>query len=172
MKTAIVTALLLTALPAGALAMDHIAVQPNTLKWGPAPPGLPPGAQVAIVAGDPSKDGPYVVRAKVPAFYTIAPHTHPTDENVTVLSGAFHIAMGNKLDRTKGEIVKPGGFFTAKKGMQHYGWTRRPTVIQIHGIGPFEINYVNPADDPRNAKTSAKSGHTSLSRPGSSRPSR
>src|SRR5512143_3858147 len=63
MKTAIVTALLLTALPAGALAMDHIAVQPNTLKWGPAPPGLPPGAQVAVVAGDPSKDGPYVVRA-------------------------------------------------------------------------------------------------------------
>jgi anti-sigma factor ChrR (cupin superfamily) len=151
MRKTVVTALLLAALPAAALAMDdHIAVQPNTLKWGPPPPGLPPGAQVAVVAGNPGSDGPYVVRAKLPGGYKIAPHTHPTDENVTVLSGAFHIAMGDKFDTKKGDEVKAGGFFNAQKGMQHYGWTTRPTVIQIHGMGPFAITYVNPADDPRN----------------------
>jgi quercetin dioxygenase-like cupin family protein len=150
MKKTVVAALLLAALPAVAMAMDHIAVQPNALKWGPAPPGLPPGAQVAVVAGNPASDGPYVIRAKLPVGYKIAPHTHPTDENVTVLSGTFHIAMGDKFDPKKGEAVRAGGFFTAQKGMQHYGWTTGPAVIQIHGLGPFTINYVDPADDPRN----------------------
>lgn len=157
MRKAVITALMLTILPASAWAMDdHIAVQPGALKWGPPPPGLPAGAQVAVVAGDPTKDAPYVIRAKLPAFYKIAPHTHPTDENVTVLSGAFHIAMGDKFDTKKGETVKPGGFFTAKTGMQHYGWTTAPTVVQIHGQGPFAITYVNPADDPRNSKSAKK----------------
>jgi anti-sigma factor ChrR (cupin superfamily) len=153
----IATALLLAALPAAAFAADdHMAVQPNALKWGPAPPGMPPGARVAVVAGNPGGDGPYVVRAKLPTGYKIMPHTHPTDENVTVLSGVFHIAMGDKFDTKKGDPVKAGGFFNAQKGMQHYGWTTSPTVIQVHGIGPFVVNYVNPADDPRNAKTSEK----------------
>ena len=80
---------------------------------------------------------------------------HP-DENVTVLTGTFHIAMGDKLDKAKGDAIGPGGFFRAEQGMQHYGWTTSPTVIQIHGMGPFAINYVNPADDPRNATTATK----------------
>ena len=90
------------------------------------------------------------------AGYKIPPHTHPTAENVTVLSGSFNIAMGDKFDPKKGEAVRAGGFFTAEKDMQHYGWTTRPAVIQIHGMGPFAINYVNPNDDPRNAKPTAK----------------
>ena len=156
MKKTILAALLLAAFPAAALAADdHMAVQPGALKWGPPPPGLPAGAQVAVVSGNPGGDGPYVVRAKLPAGYKIAPHTHPTDENVTVLSGTFHIAMGDKFDAKKGDALKAGGFFRAEKGMQHYAWTSAPTIIQIHGTGPFTINYVNPADDPRN-KTSAK----------------
>ena len=156
-KTLLCAVMLAAALPAAAVAQapmqmsDHIAVQANTLKWGPAPPGLPPGAQVAVVSGDPSKAEPYVVRAKLPRGYKIMPHTHPTDENVTVLSGTFHIAMGDTFDAKKGETVRGGGFFNAKQGMQHYGWVTGPTVIQIHGMGPFEIKYVNPADDPRNA---------------------
>src|SRR4029077_2086766 len=88
--------------------------------------------------------------------YKIPPHTHPTDENVTVLSGNFHIGMGDKFDARKVETVRAGGFFNAQKGMQHYGWTTSPTVIQVHGMGPFTITYLNPADDPRNAKTSGK----------------
>lgn len=150
MRTTLVTALLFAALPAAALAMDHMTVQPNALKWGPAPPGLPPGSQVAVVAGDPSKDGPYVIRAKLPSGYKIPPHYHPTAENVTVLSGTFHIGMGDTLDTKKGEALKAGGFFTADKGMHHYGWTSGSTVIQVHGMGPFAITYVNPNDDPRN----------------------
>jgi len=73
-----------------------------------------------------------------------------------VLSGIFNIAMGDKFHPKKGEAVRPGGFFTAEKDMQHYGWTTRPAVIQIHGMGPFAINYVNPNDDRRNAKPTAK----------------
>jgi len=150
MRTTFVTALLLAALPVGALAMDHMAVQPNALKWGPSPPGLPPGAQVSVVAGDPGKDGPYVIRAKLPSGYKIPPHFHPTAENVTVLSGTFHVGMGDSFDTKKGEALKAGGFFQADKDMHHYGWTSGPTVIQVHGMGPFAITYVNPNDDPRN----------------------
>ncbi|HZT24328.1 MAG TPA: cupin domain-containing protein [Pseudolabrys sp.] len=150
MRNALMCAVLLAAVSLPAAADDHMAVQPNALKWGPAPPGLPPGAQVAVVAGDPSKAEPYVVRAKLPRGYRIMPHTHPTDENVTVLSGTFHIAMGDKFDAKKGEAVRAGGFFNAKQGMQHYAWTSTPAIIQVHGMGPFEIVYVNAADDPRN----------------------
>ena len=145
-------AFVLVSLPAFAMDMP-MAVQANALKWGPAPPALPPGAQAAVVSGDPGKEAPYVVRLKLPKGYTVAPHTHPIDENVTVLSGTFHIAMGDKIDKTKGESVKAGGFFTAAKGMQHYAWAETPAVIQVHGIGPFAITYVNPADDPRNKPT-------------------
>ena len=156
MERTLVAALLLAALPTVASAMDQIAVQPNALKWGPAPASLPTGSQMAVVNGDPGKDGPYVVRVRLPAGYKIAPHTHPTAENVTVLSGSFNIAMGDKFDPKKGEAVRAGGFFTAEKDMQHYGWTTRPAVIQVHGMGPFAINYVNPNDDPRKANPTAK----------------
>jgi hypothetical protein len=155
MRKTVLCALALAAMPLAALAQnqmnEHMAVQPNALKWGPAPPGLPPGAKVAVVSGDPGKAEPYVVRARLPRGYKIMPHTHPTNENVTVLSGTFHITMGDKFDAGKGDTVGAGGFFTAKQGMQHYAWASSPAVIQIHGMGPFEIKYVNPSDDPRNA---------------------
>ena len=151
-STVLATSLVLAAMPLGALAMDeHGVVQPDALKWGAGPPFLPSGVQVAIISGDPSKDGPYVIRAKMPAGYKVPPHTHPTDENVTVLSGRFHAGMGDKFDTKHGESLKTGGFFRAAAGMQHYAWTTAPTVIQVHGIGPFDIKYVNPTDDPRNA---------------------
>jgi hypothetical protein len=155
MQKLLLCAVLLAATPLAALAADDkMAVQPSTIKWGPAPPGFPPGAQVAVISGDPSKEGPYVVRAKMPSGYKVMPHTHPTDENVTVLAGTAHIAMGDKFDAKKGETLGAGGFFTAKQGMQHYFWTTSPAIIQIHGIGPFEINYVNAADDPRKKASS------------------
>src|SRR5262249_49337118 len=156
MRKTVVAALLLAALPAAALAINRIAVQPNTLKWGPAPPGLPPGAQVAVVASDPGKEGRYVVGANLPADYRFMRHTHPTAENVTMLSGTFHIAMGDKFNLKKGEVAKAGGFFIADRDMPDFGWTTSPTVIQIQGMGPFAINYINPSDDPGNAKRTAK----------------
>ena len=127
-------------------------VQPNSLKWGPAPPSLPKGAQIAVVSGDPSKEGPFVFRSKVPAGYKVPAHMHPADENVTVLSGTVDIGMGDKLDPKKGEAVKAGGFFHMPKGMHHYASFSQETIIQFNGIGPFEIIYVNAADDPRKTR--------------------
>jgi quercetin dioxygenase-like cupin family protein len=151
-KTKLAVAFLFAAIPFAAPAMDFLAA-PDAVKWGAAPPALPPGAQLSVLSGDPSKEGPYVLPARLPVGYTVPPHTHPSDENVTVISGAFHVAMGDKLDKTKGDALKPGGFFRAEKGMQHYAWATARTIIQIHGIGPFAINYVNSGDDPRNKPT-------------------
>ena len=155
MRTPAVAALAFAVLPMLALADDHVVVQPGALKWTPAPAGLPEGAQISVLSGNPGADSPYVVRAKLPSGYKIPPHTHPTAENVTVLSGAFHVGMGDKFDMKKGETLRVGGYFRAEKDMQHYAWTSAPTVIQIHGRGPLVITYVK-ADDPRNNKTSEK----------------
>jgi hypothetical protein len=125
---------------------------PAALKWGPAPPGLPKGAEVAVLAGDPAKEGRFAVRLKMPANYQIPAHHHSTPENVTVLSGSFHAGMGDKLDETKAEAFEPGGFAAMPANMNHYGWTVSETVVQIEANGPFDIIYVNPQDDPRKAR--------------------
>ena len=118
------------------------------MRWGQVPPVLPKGAQLAVVSGDPGKDGLYVVRLRMPRGYKIPAHYHPTAEYVTVLSGTFHIGMGDKLDQGSGQELRAGGFAEAPAGMHHYAWASGPTVIQIHGQGPFALTYVNPADDP------------------------
>ena len=137
------------AMPTYAVAQDHHAtVQADGLKWS-TPAVYAPGAQIAVVKGDPSKEGMYVVRLKVPAGFKIAAHTHPNDENVTVLSGSFNIGTGDKLDESKGMLVKAGGYSYVAKGMAHYAWFTEDTVLQLHGMGPQGVTYVNPADDPR-----------------------
>jgi quercetin dioxygenase-like cupin family protein len=146
--TVLLAALSLVAIPAIAADDHHSTVQADGLKWS-QPAAYAPGAQLAVVKGDPTKEGQYVVRLKVPAGYQIAAHTHPNDENVTVLSGSFNIGTGDKLDKTKGETVKVGGYSFVAKGMTHYAWFTEETVLQLHGIGPQGITYVNPADDPR-----------------------
>jgi len=150
-RLALLTTLLVTGLasiPAIA-ADDHVAVSAEQLKWGPAPPAVPKGAQIAILAGDPSKDGLYVYRVKVPAGYKVPPHIHPNDENVTVISGTFNVGMGGTFDEKNGQALKAGGFMHMPKGMQHFAWYPEETIIQVHGMGPQTITYVNPADDPR-----------------------
>jgi quercetin dioxygenase-like cupin family protein len=123
-------------------------VNPQDLKWGPAPPIFAPGAQMAVLSGDPSKAGEFVVRLKVPAGYQFAAHHHPTDEYVTVISGDFSLGMGDKLDTSKGAALGPGGFAMAPTGMNHYAWTKDGAIVQVSGAGPFVVVYVNPADDP------------------------
>jgi quercetin dioxygenase-like cupin family protein len=150
-RVSLIAGLLLVGLlpfPATA-ADDHVVVSPDNLKWGPAPPAFPKGAQIAVVTGDSSKEGLYVYRIKVPAGYKVPAHSHPNDENVTVISGTFHIGMGDKLDEKKGDTLKAGGFSLQPKGMAHYAWFTEDTVIQVHGMGPGGITYVNPSDDPR-----------------------
>jgi hypothetical protein len=124
-----------------AWAQEH-TLAPDDLKWGPTSPALPPGAQVAILTGDPAKEGLYVIRLKLPAGYKVPAHTHPHDEHVT-----------DKLDEAKAKALKAGGYAHAAKDMQHFAFVTDETVIQVHGMGPQGITYVNPADDPRNKKS-------------------
>lgn len=152
MRKRLVVASLLAAvaLPICAIAADdhHTTIQSVALKWT-APAAYAKGAELAVVRGDPTKEGMYVVRLKVPAGYKIPAHTHPNDENVTVLSGSFNIGTGDKLDEKKGEQIKVGGYSYVAKGMTHYAWFTEDTVLQLHGMGPQGITYVNAADDPR-----------------------
>jgi quercetin dioxygenase-like cupin family protein len=120
--------------------------------WGPAPPVLPAGAQLAVMAGDPSKTGFVSLRLKLPAHYVIPPHTHPTDEHVTVLSGTMALGMGDKVDPKATIKLMRGGYAVAVAGMHHYAMTLSPTIVQVDMEGPFQITYVNPADDPQNRK--------------------
>jgi quercetin dioxygenase-like cupin family protein len=136
-------------LAAAAAEDQHVAVQPGAVKWGPAPPALPKGAQLAVLYGDPGKDGPFVLRLKFPAGYKVPPHMHPSDENVTVISGLIQLSMGDKIEQKQKEALAAGGYTHMPKGMHHYGWAIQPTVVQVNGTGPFAITYVNPADDPR-----------------------
>ena len=131
---------------------QHVVLTPADLKWVDAPPGLPPGAKMAVLAGDPTKKGPFTVRIQAPAGYKVPPHTHPTTEHITVISGTFNIGTGDKFDEATGKELGAGGYMVMPTGMKHYAWTTAETIIQVHGMGPFVIKYVNPADDPRNAK--------------------
>jgi quercetin dioxygenase-like cupin family protein len=135
---------------------DSNMLQPlAAAQWGPAPPMLPPGAQIAVLAGNPMAAEPYTVRLKFPANYDVPAHSHPTDENVTVVTGTLYMGMGDKLSRQSGQPLPPGGFARAAAGMNHYAYTKGEVMIVLHGIGPVEFNYVNPADDPRNGKKTA-----------------
>ena len=118
------------------------------MSWSPAPPVFPKGAQVSVLSGDPFANGPYVLRLKMPAGYRLPAHNHPTTENVTVISGRFHIGMGDKLDEKKGMELTAGAYGEAPAHMNHFAWTTAPTVVQVHGQGPFAITYVDSADDP------------------------
>src|ERR1043166_4013306 len=122
---------------------------PPALKWGSAPPVFPAGAKMAVLQGDPSKPELFTVRLEFPAGYTIAPHFHPTDEHVTVISGTFLVGMGDKADFTQALTLPAGGFITAGANMHHYARAKGVTVVQVSAIGPFALTYVNPADDPQ-----------------------
>ena len=125
----------------------------SAAKWGPAPPMLPPGAQIAVLAGDPTKPVPYTVRLKFPANYDIPAHSHPTDENVAVVSGELFMGMGTKLDRKAGMGLGVGGFALMPANANHFAYTKGETTIVLYGQGPVEFKYVNPADDPANTPT-------------------
>jgi hypothetical protein len=134
----------------------HTANVLKDTKWGPAPPLLPKGAEIAVLDGDPTKPAPYSVRLKFPANYAIPAHSHPTDENVVVTSGTLFFGMGDQLDKRSPENAKltASSYVVAKTGMNHYAFTRgEETTIVLYGMGPVEFKYVNPNDDPRNQST-------------------
>ncbi len=122
----------------------------DALQWGAAPAVFPAGAQMAVIEGDPAApDRPFTVRRRFPDGYAIAPHTHPTDENITVLAGTFLVGMGDSVDEQTMLALAPGGFVTAPAAHPHYAKARGETVVQVHALGPFEMTYSDPADDPR-----------------------
>jgi quercetin dioxygenase-like cupin family protein len=135
-----------------ASAAEHKILGPTEMTWGEAPPGLPAGAKMAVLDGDPTKKGSFTVRLQTPDDYKVAPHTHPTAERITVISGTFHLGAGDKFDEAVGRELTPGSFAVMPAGMKHFGWTTGETIIQIQSEGPFQIKYVNPADDPRRSK--------------------
>jgi len=127
----------------------HTIVPPQAIKWGPAPAVLPPGAEAAVLFGDPSKEGLFVFRLKLPAGYSVAPHTHPVDEVITVISGTFRMGMGQAADQRKAQALPAASFFALPPGMAHYVFTDEETVVQISTVGPWGLTYINPKDDPQ-----------------------
>jgi quercetin dioxygenase-like cupin family protein len=127
-------------------------LQSNEIKWGPVPPVLPAGAQMAVLSGDPAGTGLVTLRLKMPPGYQIPPHWHPTDEHVTVVSGTLALGMGDTLDRHHSKILRAGGYAVAPASMHHFAWTKTGGVVEINLIGPFAITYVNAGDDPRHEK--------------------
>jgi len=125
------------------------AFTPDQIKWGPAPPFVSPGAQLAVLEGDPTAStGDFTIRLKMPDGYKVAPHWHPKRENVTVVSGSFKVGMGDKFDEAKMMDFAAGSFAYLDPDMHHYAMASGPTVVQVHGMSPLQFNYVNPADDP------------------------
>ncbi len=119
------------------------------LVWGPASPKLPPSAQMAVVFGDPSKPGElYVFRAKLPDGYSVAPHTHPMDEHVTVIQGTMILGFGERRDESAMKELPTGSYVTLPSGVPHFNRMKGETILQFHGIGPYDIEYVDPEDDP------------------------
>jgi hypothetical protein len=131
----------------------HVLVPADKVQWGPAPPALPAGAQISVLEGNPAEKGAVTLRLRFPANYSIPPHWHSMIERVTVLSGALHVGMGDKLDRHASQTLEPGGFVSLPAKMHHFAWTATPTVVQISLEGPFDFFYVNPADDPQRTQT-------------------
>ena len=138
----------LSVLPVLAQQPAHVVSTPDTLKW--VEPPVLPGSRLAVVQGDPSKEGLFVYRLKMPANYRIPPHLHKASENVTVLTGSFYMGMGEKFDQGSGQELPVGGFASIPPDHPHYAWAGpQETVVQVHGVGPTDLRFVNPADDPR-----------------------
>ena len=140
--------------PVPAFAQEsHVLVPADKIQWGPVPPVLPAGAEIAVLEGNPSEKGPLTLRLRFPANYNIPAHWHSMSERLTVLSGALNVGMGDKLDRKVTQKLAPGGYVSLPAKMHHFAWAATPTVVQINLEGPFDIFYVDPADNPQKAQT-------------------
>lgn len=131
-----------------AMTPGQIYMNTSDVKWGAAPPVLPKGAKMAVLSGDPGKDGPFVARLMVPGNYRIAPHWHSRDEDLTVISGTLYLAEGDKVDTKNAHAMKVGAYHHLPAKTHHFAFSKGPAVVQINGQGPFDITYINESDDP------------------------
>jgi quercetin dioxygenase-like cupin family protein len=131
----------------------EMKIYPATdVQWKEGPASLPAGAKFAVLEGDPTKEGVFTMRLSLPDGFKIPPHWHSNVEHVTVVSGTFNVGMGEKFDETATRVMPAGTFAFWPAGMRHFAWAKGETVLQLHGVGPWTITYVNPSDDPRKAK--------------------
>lgn len=153
MKSTFLVVILFATVLAALPAPPENAFTPDQIQFGPAPASLPPGAQLAVLEGDPSaSSGDFTVRLKMPDGYKIAPHWHPNRENATVISGTFKVGMGDTFDASKMMTFGAGSFAYLDPSMHHYAMASGETVVQVHGMSPLQVNYVNPSDDPSKKK--------------------
>jgi quercetin dioxygenase-like cupin family protein len=149
LKPTIYSAMLLTAAATSMSAQAPAARNElRTANWGPAPAVFAKGVEMAVLQGDPAGNGEFTVRLRFPHGYKLAPHTHPTDENITVISGEFSVGVGTKFDKDGMLTLSAGGFVTKKAERAHFAMAHGVTVVQIHAVGPFALTYVNPTDMP------------------------
>jgi hypothetical protein len=131
----------------------HVMLKPSELKWMDGPEGLPAGSKIAVLEGDPAKAGPFTIRLIFPPNYKIMPHWHSNIEHGTVLEGEFYMGHGDTFDEAKASLLPVGSFAVMPVKFHHYAFTKdKQTVIQLHGMGPFDINYIDAANDPRTKK--------------------
>ena len=135
-----------TAWGAGA---EQVLINAQNMNWGAAPAGFPAGAKVAVLYGDPSMAGPYVLRVKLPSKYKVPFHWYSKGQTMTVISGALYVANEQTYSKKIAHAIRPGGFLYLPEKVQQFSFTKRPTEIEISGEGPFDVQYVNPSDDPR-----------------------
>ena len=129
--------------------LEPILINAKNIKWGPAPPDLPKGAKVAVLFGDPTAAGQFVMRISLPSKYKMPFHWHSQAQRVTVISGTVYIATTETYDKKLAHAVKPGGFVIVPARAQNFAFTKGAAVIEIHGDGPFDVKYTNPSDDPQ-----------------------
>lgn len=127
----------------------HLLFRGDGIAWQEGPKSLAPGAQFAVLEGNPGEPGVFTMRLKLPDGFAIAPHWHPNVERVTVISGVFLLGSGESFDRDSAERLEAGSYTSMPPGMRHYAFAEGETVVQLTTVGPWEINYVNPSDDPR-----------------------
>ena len=140
--------------PAAKAAKQPVTISPGDLKWGPAPAAFPPGAQLAVLHGDPSKKTLFALRFKMPDGYRIAPHWHSQDEELTVLAGTLMLGVGDK--EGDAHALETGAYHFLPGKMHHYASAKADTILEIHGLGPLDIHYLNPSDDPSKAPAASK----------------
>ena len=156
-RIALISAAAVLGMAGAAAAQDtkagsHRIVTPSQVKWAKGPASLPPGAQSSVLYGDPAKEGPFALRLKFPKGYKVPPHTHPKAEVVTVISGTVNFGMGKSANAAKTTPLPAGSFIAVEPGLAHFASIGSEAVVQINSSGPWAVNYVNPADDPRKAR--------------------
>lgn len=134
----------------------HTMIAAADMKWGPGPPALPPGAQATVLDGDPSKAGLFIIRLKFPDGYAIPAHSHPTAEHVVVVSGTLMAGFGDKMDEAEMHAITAGGYAKMPAGTNHFVKAKGETIVQVTAVGPFEVKYANPNDDPRKKTTAGR----------------